>query len=102
MTPMTLMTMICRGFLKGWRHPIYEMRDGAMSRVIGSTRPTKGDADAKYTPSTLLQVHPLYSHRWCSPSRLGFEQPAHQEGKHHSMAGHSCRSSSDAPSCMQP
>jgi hypothetical protein len=30
-----------------------------MSRVIESTSPTKGDADAKAAPSTLLQIHPL-------------------------------------------
>jgi hypothetical protein len=36
-----------------------EMRDGAMSRVIGSTRPTKGDADAKSAPFILLQMYPL-------------------------------------------
>jgi hypothetical protein len=47
-----------------------------MCRVIGSTRPTKGDADAKSASATLLQIHPLYSHRYSSPSRLGFEQPA--------------------------
>jgi hypothetical protein len=35
------------------------MRDGAMSRVIGSTSPTKGDADAKSAPFTLLQILPL-------------------------------------------
>src|SRR5687768_11965849 len=38
MTPMTLMTMICRGFLRGWRHPIYEMRDAVMGREYGERK----------------------------------------------------------------
>ena len=55
-------------------------RDGAMGGSMGSTSATKGDADAKFAPSTLLQIHPLYSHRYSSPSRLGFEQPVLPEG----------------------
>jgi hypothetical protein len=80
MTLMTLMTMNRRGSLNGVAALFLEMRDGVMGRAIGSTRPTKGDADAKSAPSTLLQIHPLYSHRYSSPSRLGFEQPVLREG----------------------
>jgi len=34
-------------------------RDGAMDGSMGTTSATKGDADAKAAPSTLLQIHPL-------------------------------------------
>jgi hypothetical protein len=58
-------------FSKGVAAPYFEMRDAVMGRGIESTRPTKGDADAKSAPSTLLQIHPLYSYRYSSPSLWG-------------------------------
>jgi hypothetical protein len=67
-------------FSKGVEAPYFEMRDAVMGRVIGSTRPTKSDADAKSAPATLLQIYPLYSHRYSSPARMGFEQPVLREG----------------------
>jgi hypothetical protein len=67
-------------FSKGVRRSSWRGESVRWARSLGSTRPTKGDADAKSAPSTLLQIHPLYSHRYSSPSRLGFEQPVLREG----------------------
>jgi hypothetical protein len=43
-------------FSKGVADPYPEMIDAVMGRVIESTSPTKGDADAKSAPATLLQI----------------------------------------------
>src|SRR5215203_4939880 len=71
MTLMTAMTMNCKGSLYRVRPSLLRRETVLGAGSLRSARPTKGDADAKSAPSTLLQIHPLYSYRYSSPSLWG-------------------------------
>jgi hypothetical protein len=67
MTLMTLMTMNCRGSLKGVAALFLEIRDGVMGGNMGSLSATKRDAGVKLGVPT--------SSRTSLPARIEFPTP---------------------------